>query len=61
MDMLSKAKIKYIRSLEQKKYRLQERLFVAEGPKVVGDLLRVAPARLIVHTSAWKECGAEYT
>ena len=53
--MLSKAKIKYIRSLEQKKYRLQERLFVAEGPKVVGDLLRVAPARLIVHTSAWKE------
>lgn len=59
--MLSKAKIKYIRSLEQKKYRLQERLFVAEGPKVVGDLLRVAPARLIVHTSAWKECDAEYT
>lgn len=53
--MLSKAKIKYIRSLEQKKYRLQERLFVAEGPKVVGDLLRVAPARLIVQTSAWKE------
>ena len=53
--MLSKAKIKYIRSLEQKKYRLQERLFVAEGPKVVGDLLRVAPARLIVHISAWKE------
>ena len=53
--MLSKAKIKYIRSLEQKKYRLQERLFVAEGPKVVGELLRVAPARLIVHTSAWKE------
>ena len=59
--MLSKAKIKYIRSLEQKKYRLQERLFVAEGPKVVGDLLRVAPARLIVHISAWKECDAEYT
>lgn len=53
--MLSKAKIKYIRSLEQKKHRLQERLFVAEGPKVVSDLLRVAPARLIVHTSAWKE------
>ena len=59
--MLSKAKIKYIRSLEQKKYRLQERLFVAEGPKVVGDLLRVAPVRLIVHTSAWKEYGSTDT
>ena len=59
--MLSKAKIKYIRSLEQKKHRQQERLFVAEGPKVVGDLLRVAPARLIVHTSAWKEYGSENT
>ena len=37
--MLSKAKIKLIQSLEQKKKRREERLFVAEGPKVVGDLL----------------------
>ena len=29
-----------MRQLEQKKYRQRERLFVAEGPKVVGDLLR---------------------
>ena len=37
--MLSKNQAKLIRSLEQKKNRERERLFVAEGPKVVGDLL----------------------
>ncbi|SFF94443.1 RNA methyltransferase [Prevotella sp. KH2C16] len=53
--MLSKAKIKYIRSLGQKKNRQQERVFVAEGPKVVGELLKSRPAKLIVHTSVWKK------
>lgn len=48
--MISKAKIKYIRSLEQKKNRMQEKAFVAEGPKVVGDLLKVMHAKLIVKT-----------
>ncbi|MBQ8655643.1 MAG: RNA methyltransferase [Prevotella sp.] len=38
--MISKNQIKFIRSLEQKKNRRREGLFVAEGPKVVGDLLR---------------------
>ena len=38
--MLSKNQIKLIRSLELKKNRKREGLFVAEGPKVVGDLLR---------------------
>lgn len=37
--MVSKNQIKLVRSLEQKKYRQREGLFVAEGPKVVGDLL----------------------
>lgn len=37
--MLSKNKMKLIKSLVQKKNRERERLFVAEGPKVVGDLL----------------------
>ena len=36
--MISKNQIKLIRSLEHRKYRKQEQLFVAEGPKVVGDL-----------------------
>ena len=38
--MLSKNQIKFVRSLELKKNRKREHLFVAEGPKVVGDLLR---------------------
>lgn len=43
--MISKKQEKLIRLLEQKKYRLREKLFVAEGPKVVGDLLsRQEPA-----------------
>ncbi|MBQ7471034.1 MAG: RNA methyltransferase [Prevotella sp.] len=51
--MISKAKVKYIRSLEQKKYRRQEGVFVAEGPKVVGDILIDRRARLLVATHAW--------
>lgn len=51
--MLSKTLIKLVRSLDQKKNRLRQGLFVAEGPKVVGDLLRVyRPVRLI-STSQW--------
>lgn len=38
--MLSKNQIKLVRSLELKKNRKRENLFVAEGPKVVGDLLQ---------------------
>lgn len=37
--MFSKSTIKYIQSLRQKKYRDIYNVFVAEGPKVVGDLL----------------------
>ena len=38
--MISKNQIKYIRQLELKKFRKRENCFVAEGPKVVGDLMR---------------------
>ncbi len=38
--MISKNQMKLVRSLELKKNRKRENLFVAEGPKVVGDLLR---------------------
>ena len=37
--MISKNQIKLVRSLEHKKHRMAEGLFVAEGPKVVDDLL----------------------
>lgn len=51
--MISKAKIKLIRSLEHKKARKEEGLFVAEGPKVVGDLMKVASPKIIVATEQW--------
>ncbi len=38
--MLSKNKIKYIKSLQLKKYRLQERKFVVEGDKIVIELAK---------------------
>ena len=37
--MISKNNLKFVHQLEQKKYRRKEGLFVAEGPKVVGDLM----------------------
>lgn len=38
--MLSKARIKFIKSLQLKKYRKQEQCFVVEGAKSVQELLR---------------------
>jgi RNA methyltransferase, TrmH family len=37
--MLSKSQVKYIQSLAHKKSRDEERVFVAEGPKIVEDFL----------------------
>lgn len=51
--MISKSRIKYIKSLGLKKNRNSENAFVAEGPKVVGDLLERMPARMIVATTEW--------
>ena len=56
--MISKNQIKYIRQLELKKYRKREGVFVAEGPKVVGDLLRRYQPVAIYATEEWiKETG----
>ena len=48
--MISKTKIKYIQQLGQKKYRRAEESFVAEGPKIVGDLMAVTPPLMVVAT-----------
>lgn len=48
--MLSKNKIKLIHSLEQKKYRKKEGLFVAEGPKLVNELLKSMHCAGLYHT-----------
>ena len=53
--MISKEKVKYIHSLKLKKIRKSENAFVAECPKVVGDLLEIIPARIIVATKEWIE------
>ncbi len=58
--MLSKNRIKEIRSLERKKMRNEKRLFVAEGPKVVGDLMRVLSPRLLLHTEGWTPEAGDY-
>ena len=48
---MTKNQIKLIRSLELKKNRKREGLFIAEGPKVVGDLLQAGyKARMLLAT-----------
>ena len=37
--MLGKSQVKYIQSLGQKKVRDDEGLFIAEGPKIIDELL----------------------
>ena len=51
--MLSKNDIKNIKSLELKKFRDEKRLFVAEGHKLVGELLGVFRCILLVATDEW--------
>jgi RNA methyltransferase, TrmH family len=41
--MLSKNEIKDIQSLRHKKQREETRLFIAEGPKIIGELLTIVP------------------
>ncbi len=50
---LSKNRIKYIRSLELKKNRKAEQVFLAEGPKLVGDLLGHFKCRFLIATTGW--------
>jgi TrmH family RNA methyltransferase len=44
--MLGKSKVKYIQTLGQKKFRDQEGLFIAEGPKIIADLLETPTAKI---------------
>ena len=54
--MISKAKIKLIHSLETKKHRKSEGLFVAEGHKLVGELLDTGHTpRYLCATSEWQQ------
>jgi len=44
--MVTKSQVKYIQSLGHKKFRDEEGVFVAEGPKIVGELLQAPNLRL---------------
>lgn len=50
---LSKNKLKYIRSLKDKKFRSEYNTFVAEGNKLVSDLLPYMKCQLLVGTEAF--------
>lgn len=51
--MLSKNKIKFIRSLEMKKNRKENGVFLAEGNKLVSELSAHFKCKLLVATSQW--------
>ncbi|MDR2622334.1 MAG: RNA methyltransferase [Dysgonamonadaceae bacterium] len=51
--MLSKNKIKYIRSLEIKKFRDESGCFLAEGNKLVRDILPFFECELLVAKPSW--------
>lgn len=51
--MLSKTKVKYIRSLELKKFRNEYNAFVAEGNKLVADMLPAFECELLLAQSSW--------
>ncbi len=44
--MLGKSKVKYIQSLGQKKFRDEAGLFIAEGPKIVEELICICPEQV---------------
>ena len=59
--MLSKLQVKYIQSLNQKKFRKEEGVFIAEGPKIVSELLaspQVEPVVVYGTDSWWQQPAA---
>lgn len=52
-NSITKADIKFIQSLKQKRARVELGCFVAEGNKMVGDILNLIPVQMIVATEEW--------
>ena len=50
---LSKAQVKWVRSLQQKKVRDAEALFVAEGEKCIGELKGAFELVLLATPESW--------
>ncbi|NPD91500.1 TrmH family RNA methyltransferase [Xylanibacter muris] len=53
--MLSKNLIKTVKSLEHKKGRKKNRLFVAEGPKIISEMFKKYAPQTIIATKEWLE------
>lgn len=51
--MISKNQIKHIRSLEMRKNRERHGMFVAEGPKVVADIMAAYEPVTLIATEEW--------
>ncbi len=51
--MLSKQKIKYIRSLDLKKNRKENHVFLAEGSKLIEDILDVFYCKILLGEKEW--------
>lgn len=51
--MISRARIKWIKSLEKRKFRLLHNAFVAEGPKLVGELLPYYTPLYVAASKEW--------
>ena len=51
--MISKNQIKFIKGLELKKFRKASEAFVAEGPKLVQDIMPYFQCRMLVATGGW--------
>lgn len=57
--MISKNQMKYIHSLDTKKGRVKECAFVAEGPKVVADLMDIMQPKFIFATEEWQSANSK--
>ncbi|MEJ7739134.1 MAG: RNA methyltransferase [Chitinophagaceae bacterium] len=56
--MLTKLQVKYIQSLNQKKFRQLDKVFIAEGPKIINELLacrNVEPVALYATGEWWEQ------
>jgi TrmH family RNA methyltransferase len=51
--MISKNKIKFIRSLEKKKFRTESACFLAEGNKLVADILPAFECECLLAKASW--------
>src|SRR4051812_45834 len=57
VPMLTKKELKDIQSLDHKKFRDALGCFIAEGPKIVGELVQIIPDKIqkIYAVSAWAQ------